>query len=632
MGLSNDLISQFVKATKDKKETKTEITLLGTIVYDGRTYVKLDGSDQLTPVNTTTDVEDGERVTILIKNHNAMVTGNMSSPAARTVTVKSLGSQITEFEIVVADKVSTSELEAERGRIDTLVSDNVLIKETLTATEASISELEADNVTIKEKLTANEASINELETKKLDAEIANITYATIESLEATNADIHNLEATYGDFVVLTTDKFNAIDGSITNLETNMLTAESADIKYANIDFTNISEAAITKVFSDSGIIEDLVVSEGKITGELVGVTIKGDLIEGNTVKADKLVVLGEDGLYYKLNFEGGTFSEGETVPDDGLHGSVIVANSITAEKINVDDLVAFDATIGGFKITTNSIYSGVKKSVGNTTRGIYLDNNGQAAFGDSNNFIKYYKSSDGTYKLKVSADSILFGSESKSVASLEEDITSNVTIINQTISDKTDEITSAYEDEITSKLEGYVDKETYDTFEQDITAQLQVSNGQINATFDKLNIQQDELDAQQTTITNLSKYINFSEDGITIGGGNEGDNKLTLHIDNDGIVFRKNGVAFGMWDGDDFYTGNIVVKVSERAQFGDFAFVPRSDGSLSFLKIAQATLPVVEIVDNVLIIKNTKSLYNGTTAIISDINSSISNTIATLEV
>lgn len=51
------------------------------------------------------------------------------------------------------------------------------------------------------------------------------------------------------------------------------------------------------------------------------------------------------------------------------------------------------------------------------------------------------------------------------------------------------------------------------------------------------------------------------------------------------VVYTVYSVAFGSWDGNDFYTGNIVVKLNERAQLGNFAFVPRSDGSLSFLKV-----------------------------------------------
>jgi hypothetical protein len=108
-----------------------------------------------------------------------------------------------------------------------------------------------------------------------------------------------------------------------------------------------------------------------------------------------------------LNVEGGDFAPGEAVPTDSLHGSVITAKSITAEKVSVKDLVAFDATIGGFNITDTAIYSGSKDSAGNTTRGIYLDSEGQMAVGDSNNFIKFYKDQNGDYKLEISMVSAL---------------------------------------------------------------------------------------------------------------------------------------------------------------------------------------------------------------------------------
>lgn len=429
MALSSDLISQFVQITQEKKESK-ETTVYGTIVeYDGGKYVRLDGSDLLTPISTTADALNGERVTVMIKNHTALVTGNISSPSARTDTVKEMGTKISEFEIVIADKVSTERLEAEIARIDTLVAENVTIKERLDANEASINTLTANDATITGKLTAAEAEIETLKTTKLDATVAEITYATIKSLEATDAKINNLEAAYGSFRDLTTDKLTAVDASIANLEANKLSATDADLKYANIDFANINMAAVKKLFTDSGIIKDLIVSDGKITGELVGVTIKGDLIEANTLKADKLVIKGSDGLYYKLNVDslGETTASSDEKYQNGLDGSVIIAKSIVAEKIAVDDLVAFDATIGGFNITETSIYSGVKASADNTTRGIYLDRDGQLAVGDANNFLKYYKDADGNYKLEVSAQSIKFSTSNKTLeTTLGETITKSV--------------------------------------------------------------------------------------------------------------------------------------------------------------------------------------------------------------
>lgn len=410
MALSSDLISQFVQITQEKKESK-ETTVYGTIVeYNGGKYVRLDGSDLLTPISTTADALDGERVTVMIKDHTALVTGNISSPSARTDTVKEMGTKISEFEVIIADKVSTERLEAEIARIDTLVAENVTIKERLDANEASINTLTANNATITGKITAAEAEIESLKTTKLDATVAEITYATIKSLEATDAKINNLEAAYGTFRDLTTDKLTAVDASIANLEANKLSVTDANLKYATIDFANINMAAVQKLFTDSGIIKDLIVSDGKITGELVGVTIKGDLIEANTLKADRLVIKGSDGLYYKLNVDalGETTASSDEKYQNGLDGSAIIAKSIVAEKIAVDDLVAFDATIGGFNITQNSIYSGVKASADNTTRGIYLDSSGQLVVGDTNNYLKYYKDTDGSYKLEVSAQSIKF--------------------------------------------------------------------------------------------------------------------------------------------------------------------------------------------------------------------------------
>lgn len=433
MGLSSDLISQFVKVTKDTKETKKETTVYGTMVEsDGNKYVQLDGSELLTPISTTANAKNGERVIVMIKNHTATITGNLSSPSARTGDVEhitdgyeEIGNKITEFEIAIGDKVDVKELNAANARIDELRSDNVTIKEQLTATEADIDNLQANTLTITEDLNAAKATIKELEATQLSVEIADAKYATIENLESTDAKVYNLESTYGDFEDLATNKFTSIDASIEHLEATKLSALEVDLRYANVDFSNIGKAAMEYFYANSGLIKDVIIEDGTITGELIGVTIKGDLIEGNTIKADKLVIKGEDGLYYKLNTNGVT-TEAEQTEYNSLNGNVILAKSITATKINVDDLVAFDATIGGFNITNNSIYSGVKESVNNTTRGIYMDSDGQIAIGDSEHFIKYYKDQNGEYKLEISAKSMSLSAVENNVETVINDMQEDV--------------------------------------------------------------------------------------------------------------------------------------------------------------------------------------------------------------
>lgn len=732
MALSNELISQFAKITTEKEETKTEEVVYGTTVsYNDTVYVKLDGSDRLTPITSTTVVKPDERVTVMIKDHSAIVTGNLSSPSARNSDVEELGTQISEFDTIIANKVDTEELNATNARIDTLNADTVNIRKDLNAANANIETLTADNVTINETLNAQSASIDNLEANKLSVEIADAKYATIENLEATNVSVNNLSSTYADFKNTTTTKLAAVDASIENLETNKLSAASADLKYANIDFSNIGQAAIEEFYAKSGIIKDLTIEGGTITGELVGVTIKGDLIEGGTVVADKLVVKGENGLYYKLNTDGVT-TETQQTEYNSLNGSVITAKSIAATKISVTDLVAFDATIGGFKITENSIYSGAKESASNTTRGIYLDNDGQAVFGDASNYLKYYKDTDNTYKLAISASSIYLSASNKDVGTMVTEANANaaaakdsvdnlqiggrnlviekgivsgrtdiddgsvmstndhqttefvpidagtytisgtklseahgkyitvalynsnkefikrlvpIKTINEDTYSKTGEapantayartsFPTGYSDRIKlergnkatdwtpapedvdnkidstaddlelsiasqsasitndvhgivlNALEDYVEKDEYNTYKSSTKSQLEVLSNQIEMNFTSTNSSIETVDGKvDTKFEELTKYIRFSTDGIEIG---KDENSLKLKLDNDMIQFTKNGTPIGWWDGNDFHTGNIVVEVNERAQFGNFAFTPRSDGSLMLLKVKEA--------------------------------------------
>lgn len=376
MALSNDLISQFAKATKGTSKSIKETVVYGTVQEDTG-FVKIDGSDILTPVTTSVVLSKDDRVTVMLKNHEAVVTGNMTSPAAQE-----------------KQTVKMSELEADRARINILEVANVEVQNTLTAVNADIGTLKADNATIKGTLTTHTAKIGTLETNT----------ATISG------------------------KLTAAEGEIAALKTGKLSASDIEGKYANIDLSNISKATMGQFYANSGLIQNVVISDSTITGKLVGVTISGDLIEGNTVKAEKLVIKGSDGLYYKLNTDGMT-TEAEQTDQNSLNGTVIKAKTITASKINVTDLVAFGATIGGFKISENSLYSGVKSSPSNTTKGIYLGSDGQLYFGDATNYLKYIVDANGNSKLQISADSILFGTSNKNLETALNDLNNRVKVL-----------------------------------------------------------------------------------------------------------------------------------------------------------------------------------------------------------
>ena len=566
MGLSHDLISQFVKVTNDRQTEKKETIAYGTAVeLDGKKYVRLDGSDMLTPVSSTADAEANERVTVLIKDHTATITGNASSPAARKQSVEDAIDQITEVEILVADKVSTGDLDAERGRIDTLVSENVTIKERLTASEADIDNLEADNVTIKETLAAQNGEIENLKVGVLTVDVANTKYASIDNLEATNVNVHNLESDYASFKNATTDNLTSVNASITNLDTT----------YANIDFANIGEAAVEKFYAVSGIIQNLTLETGVVVKELIGVLISGDLIKGNTSQADKLIVRGEDGLYYKLNVDalGETTASADSKYQNGLDGSVIIAKSITAEKVSVSDLVAFGATIGGFHITTNSIYSGTKESATNTTRGLYLDNDGQIVLGDENNYLKFYKTDETNYAFEISL-----------VDAVQEDINANAANM-ESLPKKED--LDDLQNQITDQ-ESKISELTNTT--NALGSSISDNSEQVDKLGEDLKSSNEQIDILNTKVTTLLGPAAYIREGTVVDA--EGGTKPCLELGKEGSDFKvritNEEIQFIDKQSIPAYISNQKLMI-EKAQvdnelrFGNFVWKERNNGNMGLV-------------------------------------------------
>lgn len=481
MALSYDLLSQFAKVTNDQNQKEKKTKTYGEIVRVGnQNFVRLDGSEILTPYERTVTVKEGDRVVVNIENHNATITGNMSDPSFSSSEGTSMNGKINEFDVIISHKIKTDEIEAITGYFEQIFATLGEFDE-LTAIKAQIEELKARYINV-DHLNAKDIEAINAEIDRLKAETINVGILTADQIDAINGQFENIKSYNAEFVYVSAEVLEAINAKIKLLDVESLDAKYAKIdfaniteaaikklktdfadidlanitvaaidnlvakmveidfatineatinslknKYANIDFANIGEAAIRKIFADSGIIKDLVVQDGTIvTGELVGVTIKGDLIEGNTIVADKLVVRGEDGLFYKLNTDG-IKTEAEQTEYNSLNGSVITAKSITAEKISVTDLVAFDATIGGFNITESSIYSGVKESVKNTTRGIYFDRDGQFAVGDGQHFMRYFHDEEtDTYKLEITADSILFDTGNKTIKEVIDNINKEI--------------------------------------------------------------------------------------------------------------------------------------------------------------------------------------------------------------
>ena len=170
---------------------------------------------------------------------------------------------------------------------------------------------------------------------------------------------------------------------------------------------------------------------------------------------------------------------------------------------------------------------------------------------------------------------------------VDQSISETASEIHTVIFEQKTSIMSDTEKLVMSAVESKVDMTDYGSFKESTETALDLMAGEISMNFETTKTSIDNLsDSTESKFTKIEKHISFSDNGIAISAG---DNSMQLRIDNDIIIFEKNGIPFGQWDGVNFNTGNIRVNVEERAQFGNYAFVPRSDGSLSFLKVADNT-------------------------------------------
>lgn len=437
MGLSYDIISEFVKVTNGNKEKPKEGIVYATIVQasDGK-YVKIDGSDLLTPTDTTTDIEDGERVTVMIKDHRATVTGNVTAPSASgnrvDKVVEVVSDQLGVFETVVADKVSTNELEAYKATIEHLIAGKAEIED-LEATNAEIENLKVKNAEI-ENAVIDKATIEDLEAvnavienlKAKDAEIENLVAdkATINDLNAVNADIENLKAKHAHIEDLVADKADIEDLEATNAEIENLKvkdaeienlvadkatiedleATKAEIEVLDADFAEIKTLVSGNLTSDNilsfNITADKVTMEDAFIKDAMIDTVNAAKINAGRINTNSVVIGSEDG---GMRISGATqqFTDkngnvriqiGRDTSNDFTfalygedgQGQIINQNGITASAIAdgliVNDMVSDNAAISGGKLDISSVVTEINNDNTTTIKSnkIYLDEQNQS--------------------------------------------------------------------------------------------------------------------------------------------------------------------------------------------------------------------------------------------------------------
>lgn len=342
---------------------------------NGYVTLQIDGVN--VSVHTTYAVDRGDTCIVSVSRREPVVIGVVGKgDAVDNLIAGTINATVAVIGRIVAGTVSADKVSAAQGSFAKLTAED-FASENIEATTARIVSLVAQDAEF-DSMAATKAAIKTLEATKAYIDYLEAGEITAEKLTAGWAYVDELHANYA---------------SVDELHAALARIKSLDADFANIDFANVDVANIGELFAKSGIIQDIVTESGTVTGRLVGVTIVGDLIEAGTLKADSLVVKGEDGLYYKLNVDAESV-EGEQTDYNSINGKCIQAQSITATKISVSDLVAFGATIGGLVIEDGSLHSFAKDAHDSGVNGFFLGADGSAGLGGASSYVRYDAEAD----------------------------------------------------------------------------------------------------------------------------------------------------------------------------------------------------------------------------------------------
>ena len=225
------------------------------------------------------------------------------------------------------------------ARLTGAVDGGLLVAESVTAGairagSITAEKLAAGSVTAG-KIAAGAVTAEELDAVTVDARVATIARAEIASAEIDGARI--------------------ADASILTAKIQDAAITGAKIGNAAIGTAKIALGAITAALIATGAIGTAQIADGSITDAKI-VSLNADVITAGTLSVERLLLKGADGLFLAINAtdEGLTAQQlSEEEYENRISGTVLVAKSVTAEKIAAETITGNEIAAGA--ITSEKI-------------------------------------------------------------------------------------------------------------------------------------------------------------------------------------------------------------------------------------------------------------------------------------
>ena len=296
MGLSSELASQFAKVTNDSSRNTNGTKLYGTITMLGEVpHVKLDGTEELTPISRTVEVAEGDRVEVMIANHSATVTGNLTDPSIGIVRAGNLETRIEQTakqitltaedleKKLTASITETAEgIRSEVSDLDGRLSGNITtvengIRNDMTNSLASMSDtltgLSNDLTGLGEDLTGLEESTNS-SISTINASIESIT------LNVSNLD-SKITQTAAEIRSEVSAEVTDLNATIVNTETGIRDTINVEVANLNSKITQTATSIQSEVSAKFETVDGEIEKFSKFKQTVEGFSFMGN---GGTVK------------------------------------------------------------------------------------------------------------------------------------------------------------------------------------------------------------------------------------------------------------------------------------------------------------------------------------------------------------
>lgn len=470
MSVDRNLLSEFAKITNDT-QTNTQTQLYGTVVTQGdKKYVKMDGSDIITPIISMTDIKDGERVMVSINNHIATVTGNLTNPSAGNDRVSYTEGKVNEFDHLFAGNITAGNIAA-----GSITSDKIL------AGSITTDKLMAECI-ISDKIAADT-----IESKHIKADAIESKHIKADAIEAEHIKAGIIESDHISSGTITADK----------IATGTITAGSGVIADGAIGNAQISSLDVAKL--ESGTIDT---SKIYIAGADGHLQLKGNrlqVFDGLGNSAVERVSLGDvngDGSKFGLRVRG---ADGETIllDENGVTSEGITDGSITNNKISDD------ANIDGAKLNINSVVSKINEDGTETIQGTKIEVDGT------------------TLNTKLSTITNKQTEDGKRITQAQSQITANTNAIKLKVDEQTyttdkKDMTSKLEKNTSeiSAMKGQIALKVEQTDIENAKSEMEgVIDTKVNSAKSEIKI---TTDAIKQNVSNLSQTVSTKADGSTV--------------------------------------------------------------------------------------------------------------------